>query len=48
MIENCLKAIDKAKNLRNLNIFIKETFDLALSQAEKSHARVNKQSKLFL
>lgn len=45
ILDNCVKSINNAKNLRALNFFIKETFDLALNQAEKSHNRLLK-SKL--
>ena len=47
VIENCLKAINKAKRLKNLNMFVTDTHDLALKQAEKSHERIVKQSNLF-
>ena len=36
-IDRCLKAIDRAKKLRNLNIFLTETFELALNQANTEH-----------
>ncbi|CAF0786993.1 unnamed protein product [Brachionus calyciflorus] len=39
ILNNCIRSINKAKKLKNLNILIKDTFDLALNQAEKSHER---------
>lgn len=33
-VEKCLKAIDRAKKLAPLNIFLKETFDAALNQVK--------------
>jgi aspartyl-tRNA(Asn)/glutamyl-tRNA(Gln) amidotransferase subunit A len=48
VIDNCLKAINKAKKLKHLNMFITDTHDLALKQAEKSHERIVKQSNLFI
>jgi hypothetical protein len=35
-IERCVKAIDRAKKLKSLNMFLKETFDLALNQAKNN------------
>jgi aspartyl-tRNA(Asn)/glutamyl-tRNA(Gln) amidotransferase subunit A len=40
IVENCVKSIGKAKSLKNLNILIKDTFDLALVQAKQSEQRV--------
>jgi hypothetical protein len=45
VVENCVKTINKAKNLRGLNAFITETFDLASKQAEESHLRHKNKSK---
>jgi hypothetical protein len=47
-IENCLKALNKSNNLKNLNIFITLTKELALKQAQQSHLRVIKQSDFLL
>ena len=46
VIENCLKAINKANNLKNLNMFITLTQELALKQAQQSQSRIIKQSKI--
>ncbi len=38
-VENCVKSINKAKLLKNLNIIINDTYDLALKQAQQSEKR---------
>ena len=49
VVRNCLKAIEKAKRLKPLNMFITETYDLGMKQAEKSHQRLkNNNHKLKL
>lgn len=48
LVENCLKAIDKAKKLKSLNMFVTETYDLALKQAENNYQNILKQSWYFL
>ena len=39
LVETCLQAIDKAKQLKHLNMFITETFQHGLRQAEQSQLR---------
>ena len=39
-LENCAKSISKARSLRNLNIFITETFESATEQAKLSQKRI--------
>lgn len=39
IVENCSKAIERAKKLRALNIFIKETFEAAQVKAVESESK---------
>jgi aspartyl-tRNA(Asn)/glutamyl-tRNA(Gln) amidotransferase subunit A len=39
IVENCARSISKARSLKNLNILIRDTFELATSQAEQSQQR---------
>jgi hypothetical protein len=39
IFENCLSTINKAKTLSHLNMFITNTFDLAVSQAKKRETK---------
>ena len=47
LVDNCLRAIEKSKRLKPLNMFITETYDLALKQAENKHQTSSTQSKYF-
>ena len=47
IVENCLKAINKANNLKNLNMFITLTSEIAMKQAEQSHAKLLKSKALL-
>ena len=35
-IDRCLKAIERAKKLKNLNMFLTETFDLAFNKTKNN------------
>jgi hypothetical protein len=48
IVEKCLNSISKAKRFNGLNIFIRDTFEAAKEQAEKSAIRISKQSKFGL
>ena len=41
LVENCTKAIERAKALRALKIFIKETFETAQTKALESQSSVS-------
>lgn len=47
IVDNCVKSINLAKKLKNCNIFVKDTFDLALKQAENSQNRILKSKLKF-
>ena len=41
IVNNCLKSINRAKKLKNFNIFITNSFELAKNQASESQKRWN-------
>ena len=47
LVDNCLRAIEKSKKLKPLNMFITETYDLTLKISRKNHQKFSKQSKYF-
>lgn len=39
VVKSCLDAIEKAKSLSKLNMFVTDTFSTAIKQAESAQAR---------
>jgi hypothetical protein len=48
IVDKCLHSIEKAKALDKLNIFITNTFESALKQAEQSQQRNRKLKLIYL
>ena len=46
--ENCLRSIKHATKLKELNMFVKETFDTATAQAEAAATRVEVKSNYYI
>ena len=48
IVEKCFSSINKAKKLKNLNIFITECFEAAANESKSSENRIKNNGKFLI